>query len=109
MVSVRPFYLHDECMIAPRQPSWSTEREGQVVATSRHLVVRGLCRIITVYVTSFCSWMNAACPEEQGQAGSYNGAQFVTWTFITVYLKLSIFLILEFVDFLSTECGHNFQ
>ena len=68
MVSVRPFYLYIECMIAPRQPSWSTEREGQVVATSRHLVVRGLYRLITVYVTSFYSWMNAACPEELGQA-----------------------------------------
>ncbi len=63
MVSVRPFYLHGECMIAPRQPSWSTEREGQVVATSRHLVIRGLYRLITVYVTSLPSLLSETVGE----------------------------------------------
>jgi hypothetical protein len=42
---------------------------GPSGATSRHLVVRGFYRLVTVYVTSFCSWMNAACPKELGQAG----------------------------------------
>jgi hypothetical protein len=63
MVSVRPFYLYGECMIAPRQPSWSTEREGQVVATSRHPVVRGLYRLITVYVTSLLSLLSETVGE----------------------------------------------